>query len=125
MSRHSNRTRRTLADGVTVNVYRVRKCAWSNTASTACARTGGTREPAVLVMNVLRFRDGMDVDHLTFDDARRLVDGIRPGVAIMSHFSTRMHPDQIQRMVEKRLPERLRSRSSIASSPAAATAFPR
>ncbi|HEX3549193.1 MAG TPA: MBL fold metallo-hydrolase [Candidatus Elarobacter sp.] len=48
------------------------------------------RAPDVLVMNVLRYRDSMDVDHLTFDDARRLVNGIRPGVAIMSHFSTRM-----------------------------------
>jgi ribonuclease BN (tRNA processing enzyme) len=32
----------------------------------------------------------MDVDHLTIDDARTLIDGIRPGVAIMSHFGTRM-----------------------------------
>ena len=48
------------------------------------------REPDVLIMNVLRYRDAMDVDHLTFDDARKLIDGIRPGVAIMSHFSTRM-----------------------------------
>ena len=46
--------------------------------------------PDVLVMNVLRYRDSMDVDHLTFDDARKLIEGIRPGVAIMSHFSTRM-----------------------------------
>ncbi len=46
--------------------------------------------PDVLVMNVLRYRDTMNVDHLTFDDARRLVEDIRPGVAIMSHFSTRM-----------------------------------
>ncbi len=29
-----------------------------------------TRAPDVLVMNVLRYRDTMDVDHLTFDDAR-------------------------------------------------------
>lgn len=46
--------------------------------------------PDVLVMNVLRYRDSMDVDHLTYDDARALIEGIRPGVAIMSHFSTRM-----------------------------------
>jgi phosphoribosyl 1,2-cyclic phosphodiesterase len=46
--------------------------------------------PDVLVMNVLRFRDTMDVDHLTYDDARTLIEGIRPGVAIMSHFGTRM-----------------------------------
>ncbi|HEY4442124.1 MAG TPA: MBL fold metallo-hydrolase [Candidatus Elarobacter sp.] len=46
--------------------------------------------PDVLVMNVLLYKEGLDVDHLTFTDARRLVEGIRPGVAIMSHFSTRM-----------------------------------
>jgi phosphoribosyl 1,2-cyclic phosphodiesterase len=48
------------------------------------------QQPDVLVMNVLRFRDTMDVDHLTYDDARTLIEGIRPGVAIMSHFGTRM-----------------------------------
>jgi phosphoribosyl 1,2-cyclic phosphodiesterase len=48
------------------------------------------RAPAVLVINVLRYRDSMDVDHLTYDDARRLIEGIRPGAAIMSHFGTRM-----------------------------------
>ncbi|GAC1574603.1 MAG: MBL fold metallo-hydrolase [Candidatus Elarobacter sp.] len=46
--------------------------------------------PDVLVMNVLRYRDSMDVDHLTYDNAHPLIDGIRPGVAILSHFSTRM-----------------------------------
>ena len=48
------------------------------------------QRPDVLVMNVLRYRDSMDVDHLTYDDARTLIDGIRPGVAIMTHFGTRM-----------------------------------
>jgi phosphoribosyl 1,2-cyclic phosphodiesterase len=47
-------------------------------------------EPDVLIMNILRYRDSMDVDHLTIDDARTLIEGIRPGAAIMSHFSTRM-----------------------------------
>jgi phosphoribosyl 1,2-cyclic phosphodiesterase len=46
--------------------------------------------PDVLILNVLRYRDTMDVDHLTYDDARALIDGIRPGAAIMSHFGTRM-----------------------------------
>ena len=46
--------------------------------------------PDVLVLNVLRYRDSMDVDHLTYDDARTLIEGIRPGVAIMTHFGTRM-----------------------------------
>ncbi len=46
--------------------------------------------PDLLIMNVLRFRDSMDVDHLTFDDARTLVEGIRPKAVIMTHFGTRM-----------------------------------
>ena len=46
--------------------------------------------PDVLVVNVLRYRDSMDVDHLTIDDARALIEGVRPGAAIMTHFGTRM-----------------------------------
>ena len=46
--------------------------------------------PDVLVLNVLRYADTMDVDHLTLDDARRLIDGIRPGATIMTHFGTKM-----------------------------------
>jgi phosphoribosyl 1,2-cyclic phosphodiesterase len=46
--------------------------------------------PDVLILNVLRFRDTMDVDHLTFDDARALIGGIRPKTAIMTHFGTKM-----------------------------------
>ena len=34
-------------------------------------------------------------------------------VIIASHFSTRLHPDQIQRIIEKRLPESLRGRLKI------------
>ncbi|MBV9439230.1 MAG: MBL fold metallo-hydrolase [Candidatus Eremiobacteraeota bacterium] len=54
--------------------------------------------PDVLVLNVLRFRDSMDVDHLTYDDARTLVADIRPGVAIMTHFGTRMLERDPQRL---------------------------
>jgi phosphoribosyl 1,2-cyclic phosphodiesterase len=46
--------------------------------------------PDVLVINVLRFADSLDVDHLTFDDAKRLIAGIRPGAAILTHFGTKM-----------------------------------
>ncbi len=46
--------------------------------------------PDVLIMNVLRFRDTLDVDHLTFDDARALIAGIAPKTVIMTHFGTRM-----------------------------------
>lgn len=47
-------------------------------------------EPDVLIVNVLRFRDGMDVDHLTFDQAREVIAGVRPKVAVMQHFGTKM-----------------------------------
>lgn len=46
--------------------------------------------PDVLIINVLRFRDGMDVDHLTWDQAREVIEGVRPRVAIMQHFGTKM-----------------------------------
>jgi phosphoribosyl 1,2-cyclic phosphodiesterase len=46
--------------------------------------------PDVLVVNVLRFRDAMDVDHLTWDQARRIVEIVRPSVAIFNHFGTKM-----------------------------------
>jgi phosphoribosyl 1,2-cyclic phosphodiesterase len=46
--------------------------------------------PDVLVVNVLRFRDAMDVDHLTWNDARRVVAHVRPKVAVFQHFGTKM-----------------------------------
>ncbi len=46
--------------------------------------------PDVLVINVLRYADQMDVDHLTLDDAKRLIAGIEPRSAIMTHFGTKM-----------------------------------
>jgi len=46
--------------------------------------------PDVLIINVLRYRDAMDVDHLTLDDATALIEGIRPKVAVLSHFGTKM-----------------------------------
>jgi len=59
--------------------------------------------PDVLIMNVLRYRDTMDVDHLTFDDAVRIIEGIRPKVAVLSHFGTKMlerNPDQLAEELE-------------------------
>jgi phosphoribosyl 1,2-cyclic phosphodiesterase len=46
--------------------------------------------PDVLVLNVLRFRDEMSVDHLKWDEARRIVAGVMPKVAIFQHFGTKM-----------------------------------
>ncbi len=46
--------------------------------------------PDVLVINVLRFKDGMDVDHLTWDDAKRIAAEVRPRVVVFQHFGTKM-----------------------------------
>lgn len=46
--------------------------------------------PDVLIVNVLRFRDEMDVDHLTWSDAQRVVAQVRPKVAVFQHFGTKM-----------------------------------
>jgi len=48
------------------------------------------RRPDVLIVNVLRYRDEMTVDHLTWDDARRVVAEVRPKVAVFQHFGTKM-----------------------------------
>lgn len=47
-------------------------------------------QPDVLILNVLRLSDGLDVDHLTWDQARSIVEGVRPSVAIFQHFGTKM-----------------------------------
>ncbi len=51
--------------------------------------------------------------HTHMDDLIARADRFENEVIIASHFSTRLHPDQIQRFVEKRLPESLRSRMKI------------
>jgi ribonuclease Z len=51
--------------------------------------------------------------HTHLDDFVERADLFENELIIASHFSTRLHPDQIQRIIEKRLPERLRSRLRI------------
>lgn len=46
--------------------------------------------PDVLIINVLRYRDELNVDHLTWDDAQRIVTDVRPKVAVFQHFGTKM-----------------------------------
>jgi phosphoribosyl 1,2-cyclic phosphodiesterase len=46
--------------------------------------------PDVLIVNVLRFADAMRVDHLTWDEAKRIVGEVMPKVAIFQHFGTKM-----------------------------------
>jgi len=62
--------------------------------------------PDVLVVNVLRYRDSMDVDHLTFDQAREVLKGVRPRVAVLQHFGTKMleqDPPKLARALEQEL----------------------
>jgi ribonuclease Z len=51
--------------------------------------------------------------HMHLDDILARADRFQNDWIIASHFSTRLHPDSIQRIVEKRLPEGLRSRVKI------------
>jgi len=62
--------------------------------------------PDVLIVNVLRYRDDMRVDHLTFDEARSIFSVVRPKVGVMTHFSTRMlerGPESLARELEDEL----------------------
>lgn len=60
-------------------------------------------KPDVLIVNVLRYRDSMDVDHLTFDQARTVIEMVRPRVTVMQHFGTKMleqNPVRLARELE-------------------------
>jgi len=59
-------------------------------------------DPHVLIVNVLRYRDQMaNVDHLTWTDARAVVERVRPKVAIFQHFGTKMLEAGPQRLAER------------------------
>ena len=51
--------------------------------------------------------------HMHLDDFVARADRFENEVIIASHFSTRLHPEQIQRIIEKRLPASLRGRLKI------------
>jgi ribonuclease Z len=51
--------------------------------------------------------------HTHLEDLLDRADRFENEVIIASHFSTRLHPEQIQRIIEKRLPESLRQRVKI------------
>ncbi len=51
--------------------------------------------------------------HTHLDDLVMRADRFENEVIIASHFSTRLHPEQIQRIVEKRLPESLKGRLKV------------
>jgi ribonuclease Z len=51
--------------------------------------------------------------HTHLDDILDRAGRFENEVIIASHFSTRLHPEQIQRVVEKRLPDSLRGRLKV------------
>lgn len=51
--------------------------------------------------------------HMHLDDFVERAERFENAWIVASHFSTRMHPDAIQRIVEKRLPEGLRARLKV------------
>jgi ribonuclease Z len=51
--------------------------------------------------------------HTHLEDLIQRADRFENEVIIASHFSTRLHPDQIQRIVEKRLPDSLKGRLKV------------
>jgi phosphoribosyl 1,2-cyclic phosphodiesterase len=64
------------------------------------------RSPDVLVINVLRYRDDLNVDHLTFSDACRVAAEVRPKVLVLQHFGTKMleaDPRRLAQQVEDEL----------------------
>jgi L-ascorbate metabolism protein UlaG (beta-lactamase superfamily) len=66
----------------------------------ALAADYAAHRPDVLVVNVLRLADRMDVDHLTWQDARRVVAEVRPKVAVFAHFGTKMLEADPPRLAE-------------------------
>jgi phosphoribosyl 1,2-cyclic phosphodiesterase len=54
------------------------------------AQDYAAHRPDVLILNVLRFGDTLNVDHFTWRDAQRVVLDVRPKVAIFQHFGTKM-----------------------------------
>jgi phosphoribosyl 1,2-cyclic phosphodiesterase len=60
-----------------------------------------SHRPDVLVVNVLRCRDEMNVDHLTWADAGRIVAEVRPKVAVFQHFGTKMLEANPPRLAEQ------------------------
>ncbi len=62
--------------------------------------------PDVLIVNVLRYRDSMQVDHLDFDQAKHVFSVVRPKVGVMTHFSTKMleqRPERLAAQLEDEL----------------------
>ena len=59
-----------------------------------------SHRPDVLIVNVLRYADSMDVDHLVWADACRIVETVKPKVAVFQHFGTKMLEEDPVRLAE-------------------------
>jgi phosphoribosyl 1,2-cyclic phosphodiesterase len=60
----------------------------------------------VLILNVLRLSDQLDVDHFTWEDAKRVVAEVRPKLAVFQHFGTKMleaDPPRLAQQLEDEL----------------------
>ena len=66
--------------------------------------------PQVLIVNVLRYQDAMDVDHLTYDRAREVIGHVAAPVTVMQHFGTKMleqDPSRLAAQLEDELQRRV------------------
>lgn len=65
------------------------------------AQDYAAHRPDVLIVNVLRFRDSLKVDHMNFDEARAVFAVVRPKVGVMTHFSTKMLEQRPERLAKE------------------------
>jgi phosphoribosyl 1,2-cyclic phosphodiesterase len=65
------------------------------------ARDYAAHKPDVLIVNVLRYRDSMKVDHMNLDEARTVFAEVRPKVGVMTHFSTKMIEQRPERLAKE------------------------
>jgi phosphoribosyl 1,2-cyclic phosphodiesterase len=56
--------------------------------------------PDVLILNVLRYRDSLKVDHMNLEEARSVFATVRPKVGVMTHFSTKMLEQRPERLAQ-------------------------
>jgi phosphoribosyl 1,2-cyclic phosphodiesterase len=59
------------------------------------------RRPDLLLVNVLRYREGMKADHLTWEQACRVIARVRPKVAVFQHFGTNMLEHDPRRLAQE------------------------
>jgi phosphoribosyl 1,2-cyclic phosphodiesterase len=57
--------------------------------------------PDVLILNVLRYRDSLKVDHMNLEEARHVFATVRPKVGVMTHFSTKMLEQGPERLAQE------------------------